>query len=75
MAGGRGLGKEVIQGIFGALAMILVSVGIGSLIAQALSPGPEGAEQAVESAEEAPESDAAEEGAPEEEAEATDEGE
>jgi len=35
-----GLGKEVIQGIFGGLIAISIFVAIGSFIAQALSQGP-----------------------------------
>ncbi len=38
MAGGRGLGKEVIQGVLGALFAIAIFVAIGSVVAQAMSP-------------------------------------
>jgi hypothetical protein len=39
-SGGIGLGKEVVQGIFGGLIAIIICVAIGSAIAQSMSHGP-----------------------------------
>ena len=39
-SGGLGLGKEVVQGIFGGLIAIIICVSIGSAIASSMSHGP-----------------------------------
>lgn len=45
MAGGKGLGKEVIHGVGGALIAIVIAVSIGSFVAQSMSHGPASAEE------------------------------